>query len=93
VWTVHYSLFINILLTPRGNNHKKDEPQPYDNKVNMRKNIHGHFLLIIITVFWLNGFMVKLPANRSRLLPVVDIFHSCCGGRPGMKAMALPCPV
>jgi hypothetical protein len=39
-----------LQLTPGRNNYKKDEPQHYENKIDVGENIHLHFLLVIIIV-------------------------------------------
>jgi hypothetical protein len=42
--------WFRLQLTPRRDNYKKDEPQHYENKIDVGKNIHVHFLLVIIIV-------------------------------------------
>jgi hypothetical protein len=41
---------VRLQLTPGRDNYKKDEPQHYENKIDVGKNIHLHFLLVIIIV-------------------------------------------
>jgi len=41
---------VELNLTPGRDNHKKDEPQHYENKIDVGENIHAHFLLVIIIV-------------------------------------------
>jgi hypothetical protein len=46
-------------LAPRGNSHKKDEPQPDEDKIYMRENIHIQFLLYYYNCLFNEWLQVK----------------------------------